>query len=186
MRSKANYGTKRSGFGSVRSPQAGSFAGRGGASYLTPDHRGGLLPPLVESARDRAAGTRARFHTDNPLETISVQSEASLYMWEPVATNDRVQPRTSERFEKLKEQWAADTEFASSATEQFMHPAYQQIVGMGRDGLPLILRDLRDNPAHWFWALAAISGEDHADGANTFEEARERWLAWGAREGYLT
>lgn len=42
-----------------------------------------------------------------------------------------------------------------------MHPAYQQIIGMGEKALPLILRDLRDRPTgHWFWALNAITGEE--------------------------
>ena len=41
-----------------------------------------------------------------------------------------------------------------------MHPAYQQIVGMGRSAVPFILKELANGPGHWFWALRAISGED--------------------------
>jgi hypothetical protein len=50
-----------------------------------------------------------------------------------------------------------------------MHPAYQQIIGLGPAGVPLLLRELEREPDHWFWALRAITGEDPVP-----EEARGR------------
>ena len=52
------------------------------------------------------------------------------------------------------------TAMFSSITEIAMHPAYQQIIGMGSIAIPFIMRELENRPAHWFWALKSITGED--------------------------
>lgn len=89
------------------------------------------------------------------------------------------------RFNRLRSEWEERTQFSSSVNEMAMDPAYQQIIGMGDEGLPYVLKALRDNPSHWFWALSAITGEDQAAGVETFSEARQKWLTWGIREGHL-
>ena len=65
-------------------------------------------------------------------------------------------PTTDQRFRELVRQWKEATQFVSSVTDMVTHPAYQQIIGMGKDVLPLILAELRREPDHWFWALQAI------------------------------
>ena len=68
-----------------------------------------------------------------------------------------------------------------------MLPAYQQIIGMGLDALPLILRELQQEADHWFWALRAITGIDPVpkSSAGKIEEMRDAWLAWGYERGIL-
>jgi hypothetical protein len=75
----------------------------------------------------------------------------------------------------------------SSSTELVLNSAYQQIVGMGRSALPLILRSLSSQGGHWFWALKHISGEDplSPEDAGNYEKNREAWLAWGREHHYL-
>ena len=87
----------------------------------------------------------------------------------------------SSRFETLADEWAQATRFQSSSIEIAMHPAYQQIIGMGPTALPLILDRLSRRTEHWFWALAAISGEDPVDPADAgkVEAMAESWLRWG-------
>jgi hypothetical protein len=58
-------------------------------------------------------------------------------------------------------------------------------MGMGPDALPLILRELKKSPDHWFVALNAITGEDPAPQNSTFTEAVNAWLAWGVEREYL-
>jgi hypothetical protein len=65
------------------------------------------------------------------------------------------------------------------------HPSYRRIMGMGREALPLLLRELSERPDHWLVALNAITGEDPAPEGGTFTEAVHAWLAWGAEKGYL-
>src|SRR5947207_10431415 len=46
------------------------------------------------------------------------------------------------------------------STEIALHPAYQQIIGMGKEAIPLILEELQREEDHWFWALKSITGDD--------------------------
>ncbi|MGI8654292.1 MAG: hypothetical protein ACR2LC_03630 [Pyrinomonadaceae bacterium] len=93
-------------------------------------------------------------------------------------------------FRFLAEQWRDATEHMSNFNKMVNYPAYQQIIGMGKvvpnEVLPLILRELKQSPDHWFWALREITKQDPAKSEDTFEGALESWLNWGKKEGYLT
>jgi hypothetical protein len=93
--------------------------------------------------------------------------------------------RVARRFRELVDEWTAEVGMLSSTQQIVMHPAYQRIIGMGPGALPLILRELRDNPAPWFWALTAIADEDPAAGISDFNQARDAWLAWGSAGGLI-
>jgi hypothetical protein len=83
-------------------------------------------------------------------------------------------------FDELASVWKRETAMMAFVPQKAMHWAYQQIIGMGRPAVPLILLRLRDaGPDHWFWALAMITREDAAAGAGSLREATDRWLAWG-------
>lgn len=90
-----------------------------------------------------------------------------------------------EMYRRLSRRWREDTQFLSSVTETAMHPAYQGIIGMGDDALPLILDDLSRDSGHWFWALKAISKEDPVAPAERGDVKRMRaaWLRWGREKG---
>ena len=91
------------------------------------------------------------------------------------------------RFRDLVRQWKEATIFTSSGTEMALHPAYQQIIGMGRDAIPLILEELQREEDHWFWALKSITGEDPVapgDRGN-LPKVTEAWLRWAQTNGWL-
>jgi hypothetical protein len=90
-----------------------------------------------------------------------------------------------DQFEQLAASWEAETEFMSRQSQAVIHPDYQRIIGMGPVAVPLILERLRDNPDNWFWALAAITGEDPGENSTTLMDAREAWLDWGRERGYV-
>jgi len=75
--------------------------------------------------------------------------------------------------------------FMSSITQMAIHPSYQRIIGMGQPAVPLILKELQQNPSYWFWALGAITGQNPAEKAGTFDEVVEAWLKWGRAKGYI-
>jgi hypothetical protein len=89
------------------------------------------------------------------------------------------------RFEALASWWEEDTLVISSTTEVVMHPAYQGIIGLGLQAVPLILERLRREPAQWFWALHHITGYNVAPDNSTVDEAARAWLSWGSERGYL-
>jgi hypothetical protein len=88
-------------------------------------------------------------------------------------------------FRKLVEQWRNDTQHTSSVKRMVQHPAYQRIIEMGSEALPLLLRELNAHQDHWLVALNIITGEDPAPEGATFTEAVDAWLAWGREKGYL-
>jgi hypothetical protein len=110
--------------------------------------------------------------------------EAMEHFFKPI-TMQRTNPRM--KFLMLKSQWEADTAPLSSITKIAMHPAYQQIIGMGSSAVPLILSEMQGNPGHWFWALKSITGEDPTSFADRgrIRAMTESWLRWGRDNGYL-
>ena len=90
-------------------------------------------------------------------------------------------------FRGLSAQWRRETALRSSVIAIATHPAYQQIIGMGEPALPLIFRELRREPDHWFWALHAITGENPVpdDHAGDLEAMTADWLAWAKTHGYF-
>lgn len=96
-------------------------------------------------------------------------------------------PALDEVFEALAESWRKNTTLFSSVVKITADPAYQKIIGMGEDVIPLILNDLAVNgPDHWFWALAAIARENPVTEniAGDIGKMTEVWLKWGERKGY--
>jgi hypothetical protein len=91
------------------------------------------------------------------------------------------------RFQTLAEQWKAATAFLSSTTAMVSHPAYRAIIELGPAVVPFILRDLEREPAHWFEALKAITGEDPVprEDWGKIPAMRAAWLAWGRNRGLL-
>jgi hypothetical protein len=84
------------------------------------------------------------------------------------------------KFDRLKFKWQEETAFLSSITDIAMHPAYQQIIGLGEDVLPFIMNELSSKPNHWFWALKAITGVDpvpHEKRGN-IEAMTDEWIKW--------
>jgi hypothetical protein len=65
-----------------------------------------------------------------------------------------------QRFEFLAKAWRKECAHLSSVEEMVLHPAYQQIIGMGKEAIPFLLCELERQPDHWFWALWVITGED--------------------------
>ena len=63
------------------------------------------------------------------------------------------------QFERLATDWKHETAHLSSPVMIAEHRAYQEIIGMGKDAIPFILRDLEESPSLWFWALRSIAGE---------------------------
>jgi hypothetical protein len=97
------------------------------------------------------------------------------------------QASLEQRFRLLASEWKQATSHLSSVTDRSMHLAYQQIIGLGPDAVSLILRELERETDDWFWALAAITGENPiprgAEGK--LSEMRAAWVQWGTEHGYL-
>ncbi len=105
----------------------------------------------------------------------------------PAKPTPDVPPETvEERLRRLEATWLAEVGYSSSSTVLQGHPAFQEIIAMGEEVVPLLLRDLEQRPRLWVWALPDITGADPvpvSDRGN-ITKMSEAWLRWGRAQGY--
>jgi len=91
-----------------------------------------------------------------------------------------------ERFLRLAAIWHRDTDYLSSMSEASSHSVYQEIIRLGPEVIPLLLRDLEDNHTHWFAALQSITGAQPIPRkvAGNIPKMVESWLHWARDNGY--
>lgn len=91
-----------------------------------------------------------------------------------------------QRFRRLAVVWDKETAYLSSMAEASNHPAYQEIISLGTEVVPLLLRDLAENYTHWFCALRKITGADPIpeSAAGNIPRMAEAWLRWAKDNGY--
>lgn len=125
--------------------------------------------------------------TPNPIFAYPNTSTATTSL---VQTDAKASPKmvskTQARFDKLAAQWAEETGRFSTTLQKVTHPAYQQIIGLGPQAVPLIMNELAQGRNHWFWALRAITGEDPTRAGDTLQSAIEAWQSWYAAWGLST
>jgi len=120
-------------------------------------------------------------------QSVQLQRQlADLTGYYALPVSGRRDPRR-ERFRSLARQWRSETQWLSSTTEVAMNPAYQTIIGMGAEALPMILEDLRENSGQWYWALKAISNEDPVvpRDRGSIKKMKGAWLQWGETKGLV-
>ena len=85
------------------------------------------------------------------------------------------------RFNNLARRWKKETIHLSLIQQMVLHPAYQEVIGLGSKAIPLILNELRKEPDFWFWALRALTGEDPTTEKmrGDLEAMTNAWLSWG-------
>ncbi len=90
-------------------------------------------------------------------------------------------------FQRLATEWKQETAHLSSPEMIAAHRAYQEIIGMGKNAIPFILRDLEDSPSQWFWALRSIVGESpvRPEDRGDVDAMAAAWLEWGRRNLYI-
>jgi hypothetical protein len=102
---------------------------------------------------------------------------------------DAVAPSSGieQSFRELADRWREETMHLSSTPEAALNFSYQQIIGMGKEALPLIFREMQTQGGHWFWALAAITRENPVQPEDRGKVRRmtQAWLEWGRENGYL-
>jgi hypothetical protein len=80
----------------------------------------------------------------------------------------------------------SETRSESSTHLIAIHPAYQQIIGLGQPAVPLLLREVERKSGRWFWALKSITREDPVPAGDRGKTQKmiDAWLAWGRQKGY--
>ena len=114
--------------------------------------------------------------------TLSLVSE-DVY----AVTDVRTTTETQSEFERLAAVWKQETAHLSSLSMIAEHRAYQEVIGMGKEAIPLILRDLENAQAQWFWALRSIARESpvRPEDRGDVDAMTTAWLDWGKRRHYI-
>lgn len=92
------------------------------------------------------------------------------------------------RFATLNAMWRENTVDSSRVQSKVADRNYLAIAALGRDALPLILEELRDNGGYWFPLLEALTGEapESAEESESREGMRQAWLRWGRQSGLVS
>jgi hypothetical protein len=104
----------------------------------------------------------------------------------PNETTAAAGPQREARFLDLVATWKRERGPHSSSARLAEHPAYQEIIGLGPEVIPLLLRELERQPDHWFRALHALTGANPVppESRGKVREMAEAWLRWGREQGY--
>lgn len=90
-------------------------------------------------------------------------------------------------FAKLAATWRESTSHLSRVQLMVADSNYLAIAAMGREVVPLILRDLDENGGYWYPLLEVLTKER----PETSQERKSRagmklaWLRWGRSHGYV-
>ena len=146
-----------------RDTDSAEFSDEPGRLVTTPSEFELHLPDLVD-ARER------------DLSNLPASEELNID-WVPVTSTVEFDLY----FRNLVEAWKRDTSHISLMSLRVSHPAYKEIISMGRQALPLILAELDEKPDHWFHALSILADENpvSAGFCGTVREAAALWVAWG-------
>lgn len=123
------------------------------------------------------------------VEDLLAKQEVSLQ----IATKDELKPNgeidseLADKFYALASQWQSEVEGMSSTAQMSQHPAYLEIISMGTKAVPLLLRELTQNPLYWLLALSEITGENPVkpEQRGRVKQMAEAWLEWGKNQGYV-
>jgi hypothetical protein len=114
---------------------------------------------------------------------LTTERPAKIYLF----TDSKVQAWL--KFRRLVSGWHTERGAASSITATAMCDAYQKIIGMGPDVIPLIVAQMRsegDEPDQWFWALQVLTGVDPIadEDRGDYAKMAASWIEWAETEGY--
>lgn len=91
-----------------------------------------------------------------------------------------------DRFAALVDRWQQEVAHISSVPRRIAHPAYLEIIGIGKPAIPLLLRELAREPNDWFQALRALTGTNPVkpEQRGNMRAMADAWVEWGQSKGY--
>ena len=92
-----------------------------------------------------------------------------------------------EKFLRLASRFDSETKFISDGNKIIHHPQYQEIIKLGHDVVPYLLRDLNEHPGRWLWALHCITGADPIppSALGKVRKMAAAWYEWGRQKGFV-
>lgn len=122
----------------------------------------------------------------NSLDTIFDDLKKAIGRDLQIKESSTTPPELARKFSTLAQQWETEVEGMSSTARMSQHPAYQEIIQMGTEIVPLLLQELKRNPLYWLSALEEITGENPIgpEQRGRIKQMAEAWDKWGKERGY--
>jgi hypothetical protein len=146
------------------------------------------IPDDLLARLEAAARRRGLSSVEQLLETWHADEERREQRSPEAQTPAPLPESLEDRFQHLVSEWRRDVWPLSSVTQIVRHPSYQAIIALGREVVPAILRDLEQQPGHWFVALRALTGADPvaAEDRGQMEKMAAAWVRWGKEHGLIS
>jgi hypothetical protein len=137
----------------------------------------------IQTVSTSTKNTKSRFFVASGHASAEVNSIA----FSPINSNSSVGETIENRFELLKNDWVRETRFNNSLSEINESEALRSIISLGPSVVPFILKDLRDSPKHWFYALRSLTGANpiKKSDAGNLVKMQAAWFNWAAKKGIV-
>jgi hypothetical protein len=91
------------------------------------------------------------------------------------------------QFESLSSRWREEVGGESSLSRITSNINYLKVIKLGKEIVPLILKDLQKEPAPWFLALRVLTDEENVGRkrAGNFRRMADDWIKWGKDNQYI-
>ena len=125
--------------------------------------------------------------TDATLRAVSMESKPARAQIIALVDGATVSFSTpEEKFEALAKIWRRH--IRGKSIINYSHPAYFQILAMGRSAIPFLLSEVAQGAGTWYVALQNIANEipEAPEMRRDAAAVRQAWLDWGLRNGYST
>lgn len=89
------------------------------------------------------------------------------------------------RFEELADRWEDETGHFSSPLRKTKHPCFADMLQIGGNIIPWVMKRLRARTVFWYLILERIGSDPpRIDAAGDMNKLRRLWLEWGRKNGY--
>lgn len=118
---------------------------------------------------------------------INYSNAVNTYIGHSLFISKKLEEKEFRRFLTLKNQWKDETLFISSGTVLISNSAYREIISLGSTAIPWIIREMRKNNDHWFYALEKITGVNPIKEKNIgiVENMKQDWIDWASNKDYV-
>ena len=168
-------------------PALDEAVGKAADAYEPPECLFRILDEEVNAAARRLIAGIPEEQQDKLLGAMKAANREPGGMDGQSGEEPDVAPSLNERFLRLADEWKSETARLSSPRAIAEHPAYQEIIAMGKPVLPLVFRDLKSNGGWWYPALRTLTGAnpvpERAEGKPPRND--DAWLHWGQENGYI-
>lgn len=147
------------------------------------------LKNAIIRAEQKEIGLKKVFENSGMINTETQKVIDSHSLWRIQLPTERKLSKLETQFNELAAKWKDETGLFSTTFHKVANDAYLDIIGMGKDAIPLILKDLQKptGTAHWHTALKAITKENPVpvEDLTKNKKIKEAWIAWGKSKNII-